>query len=75
MTLEKPGDDGPADGQLSLQAAASPHPNDRRASRRGRFVLGRVLVVLIILAAIVILAPFIYSIWLVMQPWNGDGSL
>jgi len=34
-----------------------------------------VVLALIIFAAVVILAPFIYSIWMVMQPWNNGGPL
>ena len=35
--------------------------------RRGRFILGRALIFIVILAAVTLLAPFVYSIWLVMN--------
>ena len=42
-------------------------PRGPRPSLRGRFILGRVLLALFIFAAVVLLAPFIYSIWMVIS--------
>ena len=58
-----------------LTPVKPPLPHDRRFTQRGRFILGPVVLALIIFAAVVILAPFIYSIWMVMQPWNNGGPL
>ena len=40
-------------------------PRGSRFTRCGRFVLWRVLIALVIFAAVVVLAPSIYSIWMV----------
>ena len=52
---------------LFFNNAPSPLPGSLRSTRRGRFIFGRVLLVLIVLAAVTILAPFIYSIWMLMH--------
>jgi hypothetical protein len=52
---------------LHYQRLTPQKPRGSRFTRRGRFVSWRVLIALVIFAAVVILAPFIYSIWMVIS--------
>ncbi|HEY8954148.1 MAG TPA: hypothetical protein VIP78_16500 [Candidatus Dormibacteraeota bacterium] len=50
------------------QGAPLSSPRGERSTRRWRFVLRRAVLILAILALVVLLAPFIYSIWMLMRP-------
>ncbi len=66
LTQEKPPGSRLPEGQPLQRDAPAPLLRGPRFSRPG-FILGRVLLALFLFAAVVILAPFIYSIWMVIS--------